>query len=56
MQLQSMFQLYVKESTAAMWANVLARQPAASGGVQDTQGPQFITDNNRLIYMKKKVK
>lgn len=57
MQWQTSIQLSVKGSKADMWANVLARQPVASGRVQDSSNPNLMLEpKTGSIYMKKRKK
>lgn len=54
---QASIQLSVEGSKADMWANVLARQPAASGRVHDDNNPNLMLEpQTGSIYMKNKNK
>lgn len=57
MQWQTSIQLSVKGSKADMWANVLARQPVASGREHDGNNPNLMLEpKTGSIYMKDKTK
>lgn len=57
MQWQTSIWLSVKGSKAEMWANVLARQPVASGRVHDDNNPNSMPEpKTGSIYMKNETK
>lgn len=57
MQWQTSIQLSVKGSKADMWANVLARQPVASGREHDGNNPNLMLEpKTGSIYMIKEIK